>query len=84
MEHIPTRLETLLPKILENFATELEDRFSTPGSWDQIDPEHIEMVRRGAKIPRTADKRELLIKIAQDYRLTSEETDELQMIVFEL
>jgi hypothetical protein len=83
MEHIPQQIELLLPEIRRRLVTELEDRYSTPGSWDNIDPHHIEMVRKREKIPEEKSTRELLIKIAQDFRLTPEETDDLEKVIFE-
>ena len=75
MENIQTRLETLAPQILEKFISELEERYTAPGNSDQIDPQHIDMVRNGNKIPASRDKIELLNRIGQDFRLTPGEID---------
>lgn len=80
MENIPSRLNTLRPQIIESFINELEERY-TSGEKVYFTPDDIEKIRRGEKIHSSEEG--LLIRIAQDFRLSHEETDHLVKSVFE-
>lgn len=83
MEKPPNTLDRIMPEIINKFGDMLEERFTTPNNIDDISSNDISMVREGKKIPITRSKRELMIRIGQDFRLTPDEIDSLIKNVFE-
>ena len=82
MESIPTRVDTWLPGIREEFANVLEERYTAPKAREDFSAEDIEAVRNGQQILNRGRINETLIRIAQDFRLSHDETDELLRKIF--
>ena len=68
-------------QVIDQFKNEFEEMATDP-RWD-FDPQLVEKVRHGQKIPQDRWTEQLLVKVGQDFRLTWQEIDQLKKEIFE-
>lgn len=74
----------LLGKIRVKFAEELDSRASQSGTWGKLlGPNIGERVICGEKVPRNSSVEMVLVRVAQDFGLKPDKTDELMKELLE-
>ncbi len=81
MENQKFETKDITKKVIDQFISEFEDLATDP-RWD-YDPQVVEHVRQGKKIPHDRWAEQLLIKVGQDFRLNPDQIDELKKKIFE-
>lgn len=80
----PKTREELKQAVLEQFLVKYEEKMiSESGLYDEDDLSMIEKLAQGEKIRWDVQGADLLAKICQDFRLTSEEGIALRVQIFE-